>query len=155
MAMLDFKNAVSIFRRLHSRPNSIAFKCSCKVVAGLSSLTVLLCHPSPCPSCQQWQLWAAVAWRESGAGQQVELVAAGSGRAGWEDTTSGGTPQAHPLYKGKTKVLCAYLSKGQLMECTNWQPYSVFSPALIQVSFVWRECAALVYLAERSALKLH
>lgn len=53
-AILDFKNAISIFRRLHSRPNSIAFKCSCKVVAGLSSLTVLLCHPSPCPSCQQW-----------------------------------------------------------------------------------------------------
>lgn len=82
----------------------------------LLGLTVLLSHLLPCSSCQQQQqqLWEAVARRESGAGQQMELVESASGWAGGEDTTTGGAPQAHPLHQSKTKVLCNRLSRGKL-----------------------------------------
>lgn len=84
----------------------------------LLGLTVLLSHLLPCSSCQQQQqqqqLWEAVARRESGAGQQMELVEAASGWAGGEDTTTDGAPQAHPLHQSKTKVLCYRLSRGKL-----------------------------------------
>lgn len=49
-----------------------------------------------------------MAGRESGAGQQVELAAAPSGRAGWEDTTNGGAAQAHPLHQGAWRVLVVH-----------------------------------------------
>lgn len=38
---------------------------------------------------------------EGRAGQQVELVAAPSGRAGREDPASGGAAQARPLQQGE------------------------------------------------------
>lgn len=84
----------------------------------------------------QWQLWKAVAGRESGAGQQVELVAATSGWARREDTTTNGAPQAHPLHQGKAKVLCNHLSEVQLILCTYWQPCRVLS----QAQSVYSEC---------------
>lgn len=97
------------------------------------ALTVL-CHPSPWLLFQQWQLWEEVAGRESGAGQQMELAAAASGRAGGEDTATGGAPQAHPLYQGKTKILCNHVS---LEEWCNVPTCSQeFSQAIMQVIFV-------------------
>ena len=55
-----------------------------------------------------------MARRESGAGQQMELVAAAPVRAGGENTTTDGAPQPHPLFQSKPILFCIHLIEGQL-----------------------------------------
>lgn len=65
-----------------------------------ASILVQAVHSGPPPLCPQQQ-GEAMAGGEGRAGQQVELVAAPSGRAGREDPASGGAAQARPLQQGE------------------------------------------------------
>lgn len=68
---------------------------SCQRVGPGCSLCALYVPPSP------QQQGEAVAGGEGRVGQQVELVATPSGRAGREDPASGGAAQARPLQQGE------------------------------------------------------